>query len=644
MRQLWNNQFENLFLWVPFLMAFGAAMYFTCNAEPKIVFPWIFVIIFGAIVLWRRVPILLRGTTVFAFGFMYAMAFTHTFQTPQIAHPLRDATVIGTVQNIDYTDNRARIFIRTAPNQITTSSATIRVSTQLTNPTPKIGDTVSATVNLYRPSPAYAPNTFDYARWAYFNHLTATGYIKDFKIITSDDGAHIAKLRNYLHTKTNSFLSDSLVLGYKNAVPRDDGPVWTAVGIGHVWSISGFHVTLVSGWLFAIFFGIFRLIAPITRRVPARIPATICAWIGLGFYLFLSGCDVATMRAFLMASFVFIAIIIGRDAISLRNVCVAMLVIFCINPHYVMQAGFQLSFAAIFGLVWFWSVIRPRTPENKILKFLYTATMTSIVATIFTAPFVVAHFYSFPLYGLIGNLVLLPIFSVAIMPLVIVGTITATFGLTFPLHWADNIYNMTLTIAHKIVAVPGATVGMPHIPNVALVIFILAFMVLVLLKFRTRKINCALFAAIAALGIIVTIASPRPIFMATYDHELVGFVQDDELIFNKSRASNHYFAFNTWKQLRGEKTDTLNTRKKHDHGVYTFDTPKFKLIYIQKFVPLAKNIVQLCRDDNVKYIVSYFNIDAPHCNHKILRNGFVIYPSGRVKYVPINRPWHSRPQ
>lgn len=644
MQKFWNNQSDNLFLWLPFLLAFGAALYFTRITEPNIIFPWIFVILFGALAMIRRVPLLLRAVFVFAFGFVYAMAFTHTFSTPQISRPLRDVVVVGDVKDLDYTDNRARIFIRVAPGQITERAATVRVSTSPDGDIPKIGDTVRATVNLYRPSPAYGPASFDYARWSYFNGLTATGYIKDFQILAHNGGGNIAKLRDYLHSRANSFLGDSLVMGYKNAVPRDDRSVWTAVGIGHVWSISGFHVTLVSGWLFAIFFCIFRLVAPITRRMPARIPATICAWVGLLFYLFLSGCDVATMRAFLMASLVFTAIIMGRDAISLRNVCMAMLVIFCINPHYVMQAGFQLSFAAIFGLVWFWGVVRPRTPENKILKFLFTATMTSLVATVFTAPFVIAHFYSFPLYGLIGNLVLLPIFSVAIMPLVIVGTIGAVFGIHFPLHWADQIYNVTLATAQKIVSMPGATVNMPHISNTALTLCILAFMTLVLIKFSTRKINYILFCVIALIATGVVIITPRPVFMATYDDELVGFVQDGKLIFNKSRASNHYFAFDTWKQLRGEKTDTPNIRKKHDHGVYTFDTPKFKLVYIQKFVPLAKNIVQLCRDDSVKYIVSYFNIDAPHCNHKILHGGFVIYKSGRVQYMPINRPWHNPPK
>ena len=90
-----------------------------------------------------------------------------------------------------------------------------------------------------------------------------------------------------------------------------------------------------------------------------------------------------------------------------------------LNPHFVMQPGFQLSFAAIFGLIWLWNEVKPRMPHNKILKVIYTASLTSIVATIFTAPFVIAHFYSLPIYGLIGNLILLPIFSVAIMPLVI---------------------------------------------------------------------------------------------------------------------------------------------------------------------------------------------------------------------------------
>lgn len=54
-----------------------------------------------------------------------------------------------------------------------------------------------------------------------------------------------------------------------------------------------------------------------------------------------------------------------------------------------------------------------------------------------------------------------------------------------------------------------------------------------------------------------------------------------------------------------------------------------------------KNISGLCRDENIDYIVSYFDIDAPKCNNKILRGGIVIYKSGRIKYIKSNRPWHN---
>lgn len=476
---------------------------------------------------------------------------------------------------------------------------------------------------------------------AYFNHMSATGYINNYETLFSSKESSISKLRDHLHKTSKSFLADTLVLGYKSAVPETDNKIWTATGVGHVWSISGFHITLVSGWLFAIFYFIFRAIAPITKRVPARIPALVFAWAGLLLYLFLSGVDVATVRAFLMTTLIFAAFIFGRNAISMRNICVAFCAIFLMNPHYVMQPGFQLSFAAIFGLVWLWNDVKPKIPNNKILKVLYTATLTSIVATIFTAPFVVAHFYSLPIYGLLGNLILLPIFSVAIMPLVILGTLTSGFGWNLPLNLAESVYNFTLDIGTKIAELPYSTLTLPHISNLALMLFITGFMCLMFIRPVKIKLNYILFSILTLAGISVVAFTPKPIFYATKDHELVAFVNNGKLEFNKSRASNHYFTFDTWKQLNGEATDTPNKRRKHDKGLYLYKTENFNLAYIQKFVPLQKHIAKLCNDDNIDYIVSYFYIDAPKCNHKILRDGFVIYKSGKVSYTTTNRPWHN---
>lgn len=643
MQELWQNQSNNLFLWVPFLMAFGAALYFNLSFEPNFLI-CIAIGIISVVSMLFKIPKIIKALALFCFGFCYAAIFTHIIATPQIPHELHDLKVVGTVENIDFTTDKSRIYIETSSEQLGAGSgeAIIRVSANSNITPPNTGDKINANVGLFRPSPADAPEAFDYARWAYFNNLTATGYLTDYEVISETHHSNISNLRNYLHKKANSFLVDTLVLGYKNAVPKSDGEIWTATGVGHVWSISGFHITLVSGWLFAIFYLIFRSIPPVTKRIPARIPALICAWFGLMFYLFLSGCDVATIRAFIMATLVFMAFIFGRNAISMRNICVAFCLIFMLNPHFVMQPGFQLSFAAIFGLIWLWNEVKPRMPHNKILKVIYTASLTSIVATIFTAPFVIAHFYSLPIYGLIGNLILLPIFSVAIMPLVMLGVFTSVFGWNAPIILADKIYDFLLIIGNKIFELPFASITMPHIPNAALTMIIIGLMCLMFIRPLRAKINYILCAIFICSGVLITLVYPKPVFYATSDHELVAFVGNNgTLEFSKSRASNHYFTFDTWKQINNEKVNTKNIRRKPADGVWIYKTPNFNLAYIQKFVPLQKNIVDLCRDESIDYIVSYFNVNSPSCNDKILRGGFVIYPSGKVIFVHHNRPWHN---
>lgn len=654
MKQWLELQYQNAFLWVPFIMAAGAALYFAGTNTACALFAIASVCI-GIAGLVRKNKYAVRAAIIFLFGMLYAAIYSNLIATPRIYRPMRDIEIQGRVDKIDYTPDKTRIFLSIPAQQIRSSldkNAVVRLNVS-DRPDIHIGDEIKATASIFPPAASYAPETFDYSRWAYFNKLSATGFISSYQVIAHGNGDTINRLRDYLHSSAQSFLADTLVLGYKSAIPRDEGAIWTAAGIGHVWSISGFHMTLVAGWLFAIFYLIFRLVPYITRRVPARIPAMIFAWMGLLFYLFLSGTDVATIRAFLMTTLVFGAFILGRNALSMRNISIAFCIIFLINPHYVMQPGFQLSFSAIFGLIWFWNGRRSYkiTRIGKISYAIYAAAMTSIVATIFTAPFVTAHFYSMPVYGLVGNLLLMPIFSFAIMPAVIIGTITAPLGWHWPLVVADALYTHTLQMARAIAQLPFANIMTPHIPNTAILLIITGFLCIMFLRPATaarnvivRNINYVLGAGLILTGLIVTVSTPRPLFYASPDHELVAFSYDDKLEFNKARASGHLFAFDTWKQLNREPVGTPNIRRRGDHGVWRYDTPNFNLVYIQKFVPLAREIVSLCRDDNVDYIVSYFGIDSEKCNHKILRGGFVIYPSGRVRHNSQMRPWNSQHQ
>ncbi len=644
MREFIENQFKNMFLWVPFLMAFGAALYFSLPYEPNIFYPWIFTAIIAAAAIIKQIPVFIRAVLIFTFGFLYACAFTNTAKTPAMPYNMHNASVYARVLKIDFDNPKAKIYLQVNAQDLKSDknqNAIIKVSAKPELTMPNIGDEINATVGLYKPSAADAPETFDYARWAYFNKISATGYLDNYKLIRASDKSNINSLRTSIHNSANSFLTDSLILGYKNAVSEKEKTVWTATGIGHVWSISGFHMTLVAGWLFAIFFFIFRAVPYITKRIPAKNPALICAWLGLLFYLFLSGIDVATIRAFLMTSLGFIAFIFNRNAISLRNICLAMCAVLLLNPHYVMQAGFQLSFAAVLGIVWLWTVVKPKMVKNKILKIIYATILTSITATVFTAPFIISQFNSFQIYSLIGNLFLLPVFSFAIMPLIILGTMSSAIGISAPLQWAHTIYNTTFHFAEQIANLPFATLNTPTIPNAAMIFIIIGFLCLIFINNIKLKINYILFVLFNSVAAYIIATNPQPAFLITQDHELAGFSENGKLEFNKSRASNHFFTFNTWKILNNEPTGTTNHRRKHNRGLYIYKTRNFTVAYMQKFMPLQKNLNQLCNNPEIDYIVSYFDINAPQCQHKIIKNGFIIYESCDIKYTTTNRPWHN---
>ena len=440
MKTFLANQYKNMFLWSPFVIAFGAALYFSLYTEPYFRFPILITILLGLII-YKHKNIVITVVALFFFGFFYSMSFTQIIKTPLIHQSFDKTFISGNIADIDYTDKSARILLNVPANQIDSQLSpnkhtNIRLTLDNQAKIPNINDIITGHARIFHPSSQYVPDSFDYARWSYFNKLSGNGFLIDYKIISSN--TTVGSVRDTIHQTAQSKLTDSLVLGYKQIIPKSESDIWQSVGVGHVWSISGFHMTLVGGWLFALFYLLFRCIPSITKRIPAKYPAMFCAWIGLIFYLCISGLGVATIRAFLMTTLIFAACIFNRNVLSLRNASLVFMIIFLINPFYVMHVGFQLSFAAIFGLLWFYqdTIYHKRTSIKRIGFWLYSALMTAFIAGIFTLPFIIAHFGYIPLYTIIGNIIILPIFSFAIMPLIMVGTIFVLFGNHFLLNVA----------------------------------------------------------------------------------------------------------------------------------------------------------------------------------------------------------------
>ena len=654
MKEFLGNQYKNIFLWSPFVLAFGAALYFSLDSEPDFQFPILITLLLGLIILFKK-NIIIRAIALFFFGFFYSMSFTHITNTPQIKDSFGAIKISGTVKNIDFTNESTRLFVQIPINQIDTSQTSdntvnIRMTLKEGNIVPNPGDTITGKAMIFRPSGKFAPASFDFARWAYFSNISGTGFFTEYN--TEQKANENINIRNFIHNKTKSKLTDALFLGYKQTLSDEESTIWKSIGLGHVWSISGFHMTLIGTWLFMFFYFIFRCIASITKRIPAKYPAMLCAWVGLFGYLLISGINVATIRAFLMTTLIFLAAILGRNVLSLRNAAIAFIVIFLINPFFVMNAGFQLSFAAIFGILWFFrnTQYTKRDILQKILHTLYTIFMTTLIATFFTLPFIIAHFGYIPLYSLIGNIIILPIFSFVIMPLTIFGTIFALFGnQTLLLDCANTVYEFALHIAKFINNLPVANLYIPHISNTSLILCIIGMLCIILIINKDSKntfvknINYVLGSGFITMAIIINLILPKPLFYSTTDHQLVGFVYDNQLKFNKSRSSNHYFAFETWRKINNEKASIKNARQKCKDGLCIYKTKHWNLAYMQKFTTIMDNAIKLCEDKNIDFIVSPFDVEATNCHAKILKDGILIYPYGNITTISNHRPWHNQP-
>ncbi|MCL2737254.1 MAG: ComEC family competence protein [Alphaproteobacteria bacterium] len=686
LHEFFFRQYPNLILWAPFAGGAGMATYFALSFEPNIYAPFLVAIICTGLIIGIRYSGTLFGRSsnpvsdyrirtpvtallLFAFGFFYAAGYTRQVGTNIIPRDIHGAIVSGTVTGLDYTSDRVRIFIDTesiasvywsgAPM---TKAHRVRLSVDPNrHEIPNLGDNVVVNGGLFRPGAASIPGGFDFAEWAYFNRISATGFAEKIEITKHAQNMNtISDIRENIRSNIAghaspraAMLSDALILGYKRVLPADESESVKAAGIAHVFSISGFHLTLIGGWIFAFFYFMARAITPLSRRFPARNLAIVPTVMSLTFYLMLSGAAVATQRALLMALVAFLAMIFARNIFSLRTAAIVFGALLLTNPHYIVQAGFQLSFSAVFGIVWYFQTRKysRKTRLQKVYDALKILFMTSVVATIFTTPYIAYHFHYVPIYTLIGNLLCLPLFSFAIMPLVLIGTITSQFGLLFPLEWAAYVYAIVLSITDWIQALPYASAQMPAMPGIALSLFTLSLMCWIFII--DNKVKISRFAAVflAVVALVVVAARPRPIFYSSHDNRLVAFMRDDgTLQFNRGSSSSHRMIFDSWEKLNWTRPpetrrpirrgfDGEKFRATCENRVCIYETPYWKLAYIHQFVPLALNIEKLCNSD-VDFIVTPWRIRAPNCDEQVLSGGLVIYKDGRVHQIPTNRIWH----
>jgi competence protein ComEC len=200
----------------------------------------------------------------------------------------------------------------------------------------------------------------------------------------------------------------ALTLGYKRGLDPETKQVFSAAGAMHVLAVSGLHVGIVF-WVILALFGFLK--RQKTGRVFFVFLSIFCLW----FYAFITGLSPSVARAATMFTFFVVGDNLKRQTNIYNSLAASALILLLVNPNNLFEPGFQLSYSAVFGIVF----LQPKlskliTIKNKIIKYFWTLLTISVAAQITTFPITTYYFDQFPTYFWIANLVIIPAVKILI--------------------------------------------------------------------------------------------------------------------------------------------------------------------------------------------------------------------------------------
>ncbi|MEM7124201.1 MAG: ComEC/Rec2 family competence protein [Pseudomonadota bacterium] len=474
-------------------MLSGILVYFWLSIEP---WPWLglSVLVVATIVCLAIKVAVLRvlalGIGLAAGGFAVSQLSTHLAAAPVLSDEIGPRLISGVIEAVETGKSGTRIVLSSiaiAGLDPAETPGRVRIVVRTHGDQPVPGSYASILAVLKPPSPPTWPGGFDFARRSFFQGIGGIGYaVGPLHLEHSDSNA--GGWRNWVEgvrqdvtdrilgalDPPTGAVAAALLTGQRYAVPEATYDTIRRAGLAHLLAISGLHLGLVAAALFVSFRAVAALIEPVALKYPIKKWAAVFALVGTFCYLLLSGATVPTQRAFIMTAIVLGAIMIERDPFSMRLVAVAALVVMVIAPVSVLGPSFQLSFAAVIALIAVYEAIRMRWPAwrarrsfvGRLALYVAGLSITTVIANLATAGFVLAHFNRWAVYGLAANLVAVPITAFWVMPWGLLALALMPFGLEqlalVPMGWGIDA---VLLVAEWTSETPGAVLRLPSPPS-----------------------------------------------------------------------------------------------------------------------------------------------------------------------------------
>jgi len=484
-------------LWLPVAFALGIGGYFALQSEPWGGLGLVLALPMAGISLWARrsmhpsapgILLLVLPLCLAASGFAAAQLETWRAAAPVLERRLGPVTLEGRIVDVETLAEGLRVTLaapaidRLAPAE---TPDRVRVRLKPGDAVPTVGDRLQLSAILMPPPAPAVPGGFDFQRQAFFQRLGAVGFaVGPARILPAPAGGLSTALRAIRSGMTarihaalpgpEGAIAAAIITGERGAIPEAVNQDFRDSGLAHLLVIAGLHMTLATGAAFFAIRAALALVPRVALRRPIKKWAALAALLLAALYLAISGAAVPTERAFVMCALALLAILIDRQPISMRSLAWAAFLVMAIDPVAIVGVSFQMSFAAVLGLIAFYEAWGARLgglrqdagPIGLGLLHLLGIALTTIIATAGTAAFAIYHFNRFALFSVPANLVAVPLAGIWVMPWALVSCLLMPFGLEsvglVPMGWGIQLIE---AVAHWTAGLPSAALDLPSMPD-----------------------------------------------------------------------------------------------------------------------------------------------------------------------------------
>lgn len=390
------------------------------------------------------------------------------------------------------------------------------------------GAIIKLQTRLMPPNEATVPGAYDFRQVAWFAGLGATGKGNaPVKVIApgKESNGLRAALAAHIQSKVEGSaggIAAALAAGDEGAISLEDADAMRRSGLAHLLSVSGLHITAV---VVATIWAVTRLLALwpwLALRVRIPVVAAGAGAIAAIGYTLLTGSQVPTARSCIAALLVLAALAMGREAITLRLVAAGAFIVLLIWPEALAGPSFQLSFAAVGSLIAFHE--QPRIKRlfekrdeawwRRVAREIGSLLLTGLVVEAALAPIALYHFHKEGMYGVVANIIAIPLTTFVIMPAEALALAGDAIGLGAPFWWVTtHALDLLLWIARTAAKAPGSVAMLPGMPAGAFGLMILGLLWLMLWRSRVRFTGLAPMA----IGAVWALTIPAPDLLISGD-------------------------------------------------------------------------------------------------------------------------------